>query len=179
MNTNANPWACLRRAERVLGGLTGSDVPMPGQPALHTCVMSAEGRLDTEHLFLNKSSWRGGPLIGLRHDGKLYVHALRSGTPALRRDEPYALDASYMLGLSTMLQPVQIDWQGHWVMSPDNSLPDDETMQRWAKKGLELGLVDEDYPVLFLAQGRDGIEGWPLIWEPQEGTWRELQFVRS
>lgn len=172
-------WTSVRRARRLLLGDVTQSVPKAKEsesPTLHTCFLRPEAICDGLHLLQNKSAWRGGVLIGQRQVGELHVCALRPNGPRVPRNTLFTLDASYQLGLSDMLPTAELDWQGQWVIAPDNGLPDGETREWVAGRGKRLGLIDDDHPILFLAADRHGLAGCPLLWEPEEELWRELKF---
>lgn len=181
LSRNPNPkWARVRRAERFFLRWAAQSAPLTDDEAeaITRCRITRAAQDDLRLLMECKGRWQGGPLFALRASGELKVQMARSGMPRhiTPTPDPYALDPAYMLGMSDMLDPVQLDWRANWIARPDSLMPEDLTS--WADEGLHRGIVDDEHPLIAVGHDRDGMSYWALIRDIEAGEWRDLTIYR-
>lgn len=108
---------------------------------------------------------RSGPLFGLRSEGVIRVTEAAPGRvaslPTEARSGALALDPHYVLGWSdclTAFGSTDVDWVGHWLIAPDNTLGTLAHHLDWLSRAQQAGFADEEHFVLLLGKQDERVE---------------------
>ncbi|GMA15381.1 hypothetical protein E5F05_00580 (plasmid) [Deinococcus metallilatus] len=94
----------------------------------------------------------GGPALGRREGGEVWVTHLIAGGYPWQVSGPLEMDAPYVLGaVDALNQGAEVDWVGYWVWS-GRSHTDQEAFLRAA---YDRGLIDEMRPLIVLGRTRE------------------------
>lgn len=175
-------WIRVRRAHRFFLRSNAPSAPLTDHETqrLDKCEITPDAAEQLMRLLECRGEWQGGVLFGLRTAGTLHVQTALPGGPRAWAppNDPFALDAGYLLGCSDMAQPAQVDWQGQWLAAPHGALPSLQEATDWAAAGHERGIIDAEHPLICVGWGLDGLEYWSLTWDTLANEARELTTIR-
>lgn len=157
-------------------GLTDDGPPFqrPDRPP-HTVHLLDGPRTYVRHQAEVPGRYRSGPLFGRWAGEQLVVIHVTMARPCgltTGDDVPFALHADYLLGWMDALRSFDrsIDWIGHWLMTPDRSMPDHDDQLRLLRQAAGLGLVTADLPVVFFGWRRFDLQAEAFTYTPSLGA---------
>jgi hypothetical protein len=167
------PLSRFSRAQERFLGLTSYQSRTDAQAHLPTSVrITVEARRRLLAYFYSPGAFRSGPLFGRRNNGVVVITDAARGTPPgitqEDPDNPFVLDARYVLGWSDCLTEGSsngIDWIGHWAMAANNHLGSHQEHLLWLHDAQRAALADNDTFLLTLGHEAEQVKYRALIVE--------------